>query len=163
MIGSLGPARCLVENRAKALPEIAKVPEWITTDGYGPIDAGDDPPLIGSLRAIAESRFGEIRNAVALDFGSPIIEALRRGTGGFKLGAQMSLADNTEIARPDRAALFPHLTEKRCDARSLVIREEFGERIREAPTASQIAFALAVPLRPRNSRTKSATVRHGMP
>ena len=57
----IGSGALFGQDRSEALAEIAKTPERIAANSDGPIDAGDDPPLIGAVRAIAEGRLGEIR------------------------------------------------------------------------------------------------------
>src|ERR1700730_12765666 len=62
-----------------------------------------------------------------LDFGALVAKTLRRDAHAFKLGAQVSLADETEIARLDQAALLTHFVEKTAGA-VLTASVELGKR-----------------------------------
>jgi hypothetical protein len=54
------------ENGGDAFVEGPEAPERIATDGYAPIDPGNDPPIVVPVGIIAEGCFGEIRDAFIL-------------------------------------------------------------------------------------------------
>jgi hypothetical protein len=85
------------QDRVKALPAWAEVPEGVGADGNAPIDSGDDPANVLTLWAKAECGLGEIWKAIVLEPCASIIEGLRRDAEGCKFGRKVILAYGAKI------------------------------------------------------------------
>jgi len=121
----------LREKRFQTLAPSAKRAERIA-DADAPVGAGDDPPLLDSVWAVAECGFQNAGKTVVVDaLELFIFEGLGINAAALETGEQVILSDQTEILWFDGVAELLESCEKPLDGGApglSAVAKERGER-----------------------------------